>query len=114
MRDLQGFVSDYIKGKKHLHLEIGVITKGDIEYHSLGNPKKKSVAAPEHRLFEIGSVTKLFTSILLLELERQQQLSTDDTVGKYIHNGKNDYLNKVTLKSLATHTSGLPTELPQI
>ncbi|ETT54405.1 serine hydrolase domain-containing protein [Paenibacillus sp. FSL H7-0942] len=108
MRDLQGFVSDYIKGKKHLHLEIGVITKGDIEYHSLGNPKKKSVAAPEHRLFEIGSVTKLFTSILLLELERQQQLSTDDTVGKYIHNGKNDYLNKVTLKSLATHTSGLP------
>lgn len=108
MIDLQSFVSDYIKGKKHLHLEIGVITKEDIEYHSLGNPQKKSVAAPEHRLFEIGSVTKLFTSILLLELEREQQLSADDTVGKYIHNGKNDYLNKVTLKSLATHTSGLP------
>ncbi|PQP84770.1 hypothetical protein C0Q44_09655 [Paenibacillus sp. PCH8] len=108
MRDLQRFVSDYTKGKKHLHLEIGMITKGDSEYHSFGNPQKKSTVPPEHRLFEIGSVTKLFTSILLLEMERQQLLSTDDTVGKYIHNGKNDYLNKVTLKSLATHTSGLP------
>lgn len=45
MIELQGFVSDYIKGKKHLHLEIGVITKEDIEYHSLGNPQKKSVVA---------------------------------------------------------------------
>lgn len=46
MRDLQGFVSDYIKGKKHLHLEIGVITKGDVEYHSLGNPKRRAWLLP--------------------------------------------------------------------
>ena len=29
-------------------------------------------------------------------------------VGKFVPNVKNDYLNKITLKSLATHTSGLP------
>ncbi|PZT52155.1 serine hydrolase domain-containing protein [Paenibacillus silvae] len=114
MRDIQGFVSDYIKGKKHLHLEIGIVTKGDIEYHSFGNPPKAGGAAPEHRLFEIGSLTKLFTSMLLLELQHQQRLSIDDTVSKYIHQGKNDYLKKITLKHLATHTSGLPRLAPNL
>ncbi|WP_427182170.1 serine hydrolase domain-containing protein [Paenibacillus sp. TC-CSREp1] len=114
MRDIQGFVSDYIKGKKHLHLEIGIVTKGNIEYHSFGNPSKPCKAAPEHRLFEIGSLTKVFTSMLLLELQHQQRLSTDDTVSKYIQQGKNDYLKKVTLKHLATHTSGLPRLAPNL
>ncbi|WP_426333516.1 serine hydrolase domain-containing protein [Paenibacillus silvae] len=114
MRDIQGFVSDYIKGKKHLHLEIGIVTKGNIEYHSFGNPPKPCKAAPEHRLFEIGSLTKVFTSMLLLELQNQQRLSTDDTVSKYIQQGKNDYLKKVTLKHLATHTSGLPRLAPNL
>ncbi|CAI6084341.1 Protein flp [Paenibacillus sp. JJ-100] len=108
MRDLQSVVSEYMKGKKHLHLEIGIVTRGDIEYHSFGNSPKQSTVAPEHRLFEIGSLTKVFTSILLLELEHQQRLSSDDTVNMYIDHGKNDYLNKITLKHLATHTSGLP------
>ena len=114
MRDIQGFVSDYIKGKKHLHLEIGIVTKEDIEYHSFGNPPKQNTVAPEHRLFEIGSLTKVFTSMLLLELEHQQRLSADDTASKYIHLGKNDYLKKITLKHLATHTSGLPRLAPNL
>ena len=63
---------------------------------------------PENMLFEIGSITKVFTSILLLEMEREKLLSSDDMVGKFVQNVENDYLNKITLKSLATHTSGLP------
>ena len=69
---------------------------------------KKSMIPPENMLFEIGSITKVFTSILLLEMEREKLLSSDDMVGKFVQNVENDYLNKITLKSLATHTSGLP------
>ncbi|MFK0522341.1 serine hydrolase domain-containing protein [Paenibacillus illinoisensis] len=57
-------------------------------------------------LFEIGSITKVFTSILLLEMEREKRLSPDDMVGKFVPHVKNDYLNKISLKNLATHTSG--------
>ncbi|WP_410770170.1 serine hydrolase domain-containing protein [Fontibacillus sp. BL9] len=108
MKDLQSFVSDYTKDKKYLHLGIGIIREGDIEYHSFCNSKKKSMIAPENMLFEIGSITKVFTSILLLEMEREKLLSSDDMVGKFVQNAENDYLNKITLKNLATHTSGLP------
>ncbi|WP_028558973.1 serine hydrolase domain-containing protein [Paenibacillus pinihumi] len=108
MKDLQSFVSDYTKDKKHLHLVIGIIREGDIEYFSFCNNKKKSMIPPENMLFEIGSITKVFTSILLLEMEREKLVFSDDIVGKYVQNVENDYLNKITLKSLATHTSGLP------
>ncbi|MFF2089546.1 serine hydrolase domain-containing protein [Paenibacillus sp. NPDC058174] len=108
MKDLQSFVSDYTKDKKHLQLVIGIIREGDIEYFSFCNDKKKSMIPPENRLFEICSITKVFTSILLLAMEQEKLISSDDTVGKYVQNVKNDYLNKISLKSLATHTSGLP------
>ncbi|KOR89309.1 serine hydrolase domain-containing protein [Paenibacillus solani] len=108
MEDLENFVSDYTEDKKHLHLAIGIIREKDIEYHSFSNNKKKSMIPPENMLFEIGSITKVFTSILLLEMEQEKLVSSDDVVGKFVQNVKNDYLNKITLKSLATHTSGLP------
>ncbi|WP_426253062.1 serine hydrolase domain-containing protein [Paenibacillus pabuli] len=41
-------------------------------------------------------------------MEREKLLSPDDMVGKFVPNLKNEYLNKITLRSLATHTSGLP------
>lgn len=108
MKDIHSLVSDYTKDKKHVQLVIGMIREGDVEYYSFCNSKKKNTIPPEHRLFEIGSITKVFTSILLLELEREKFLSSDDIVGKYVPNVNNDYLNKITLKNLATHTSGLP------
>ncbi|WP_160036419.1 serine hydrolase domain-containing protein [Paenibacillus sp. An7] len=108
MKNIHSLVSDYTKDKKHLQLVIGMIREEDVEYYSFCNNKKKNTIPPEHRLFEIASITKVFTSILLLELEREKFLSSDDIVGKYVPNANNDYLNKITLKNLATHTSGLP------
>lgn len=60
--DLHSFVLDYTKDKKHLHLAIGIVREGDIEYFSFGNSKKNSIVPPENMLFEIGSITKVFTS----------------------------------------------------
>lgn len=108
MKDLHNFVSDYTKDKKHLHLAIGIIRGNDIEYFSFSHDTEKSMIPAENRLFEIGSITKVFTSMLLLAMEQEKLLSTDDVVGKFLPSIKNDYLNKITLKNLATHTSGLP------
>ncbi|KQY82738.1 hypothetical protein ASD24_15290 [Paenibacillus sp. Root52] len=108
MKDLHNFVSAYTHDKKHLHLAIGMIREDDIEYFSYSNDNKKSMIPAENRLFEIGSITKVFTSMLLLAIEQEKLLSSDDMVGKFVPNIKNDYLNKIALKNLATHTSGLP------
>ena len=62
-------------------------------------------------LFEIGSVTKTFTGLLLQDMVERGQMKLDDPVAKYLpttvkmptRNGK-----EITLLQLATHTSGLP------
>jgi CubicO group peptidase (beta-lactamase class C family) len=62
-------------------------------------------------LFEIGSVTKTFTTLLLQEMVEGGRMKLEDPVAKYLpksvkmptRNGK-----QITLLQLATHTSGLP------
>jgi CubicO group peptidase (beta-lactamase class C family) len=68
--------------------------------------------------FEIGSVTKVFTSLLLAESERAGKVNRDDPVTKYLKVSAAPEglarLEKITLLMLATHTSGLPRLPPNI
>ena len=62
-------------------------------------------------IFEIGSVTKVFTSLLLADMVQRGEVALADPVAKYLppgvkvpeRNGRT-----ITLVDLATHTSGLP------
>jgi D-alanyl-D-alanine-carboxypeptidase/D-alanyl-D-alanine-endopeptidase len=62
-------------------------------------------------VFEIGSVSKVFTALLLADMVRRGEVSLSDPVAKYLpvdvrvpqRNGR-----AITLLDLATHTSGLP------
>jgi CubicO group peptidase (beta-lactamase class C family) len=62
-------------------------------------------------VFEIGSITKVFTALLLQDMVERGEMKLDDPVQKYLpdsvkmpaHQGK-----QITLLHLATHTSGLP------
>lgn len=61
--------------------------------------------------FELGSITKVFTALLLAESERLGKVSRTDAAAKYLLPADDPLqaaLAKITLLSLATHTSGLP------
>lgn len=56
--------------------------------------------------FHLGSITKQFTSMAIMQLQEKGLLSVNDTLSKYIPdypNGKN-----ITIHHLLTHTSGIP------
>jgi D-alanyl-D-alanine-carboxypeptidase/D-alanyl-D-alanine-endopeptidase len=57
-------------------------------------------------VYEIGSIGKVFTTTLLVLLEQQGLLSSDDPVSKF--RPDLPLLGNVSLKQLASHTSGLP------
>ena len=62
-------------------------------------------------VFEIGSISKVFTALLLADMVRTGEVALDDPVGKYLpatvtvpaRNGR-----RITLLDLATQSSGLP------
>jgi len=61
--------------------------------------------------FQIASVTKLLTGVLLMRLVEQGKLRLDDAVSRHL-DGTPEAWKGITLRHLATHTSGLPAGPP--
>ncbi|HET7553863.1 MAG TPA: serine hydrolase domain-containing protein [Gemmatimonadaceae bacterium] len=61
--------------------------------------------------FEVGSVTKIFTSLLLARMVENGGVRLDDPIARYLPDSVQapDYRGQqITLRELATHSSGLP------
>jgi len=65
--------------------------------------------------FRIGSVTKPFTAILVLQQVEAGKIRLDAPITQYLPEYRADTGGKVTIRHLLTHTSGIPTyKAPQI
>jgi serine-type D-Ala-D-Ala carboxypeptidase/endopeptidase len=80
-----------------------------IAYGDTGAAERRPLTG--NTVFEIGSVTKVFTALLLVDMVRTRDFKLTDPVAKYLPKGtKLPERNgrSITLIDLATHTSGLP------
>jgi CubicO group peptidase (beta-lactamase class C family) len=59
----------------------------------------------ENTIYQIGSVTKQFTSAIILRLAEAGKLSLTDKVSKYLPDFPN--AEKITIENLLSHTSGI-------
>lgn len=67
--------------------------------------KEKNISASDSTQYRIGSLTKTFTSLLIMQLIAENKLSLQDTIGKYLPT----FVHKhITIQQLLTHTSGIP------
>ena len=68
-------------------------------------------SGPQATLFEIGSISKVFTGLLLAQAVEAGELRLDDTLGQLLQ-GKASFehpqVAAITLRQLVTHTSCLP------
>jgi CubicO group peptidase (beta-lactamase class C family) len=71
--------------------------KADVEWN---------IPLPVDAMFEIGSITKQFTAVALLQLRDEGKLSLDDDITKWLPDFDTRG-NKVTLRRLLDHTSGI-------
>lgn len=64
-------------------------------------------------LFNLGSISKTFVANAILILQSEGKLSVEDSMDKYFPGFKNKQIaQKVKIKHLLTHTSGLPDNRP--
>lgn len=92
-------------------LVIGVIDRDSSYVFSFGETERGNSQKPDgNTLYEIGSVTKVFTAALLPLLEKEGVLNTEDAVSEYFEDLSHlEYKEKdLSLRDLATHSSGLP------
>ncbi len=76
-----------------------------------------SMASQDQPMFEIGSVSKLFTGLLVAQAVERGELALEDTLGKLLQ-GKVNFASPdvaaITLQQLLSHSSCLPRQFGQI
>jgi len=109
--NMQDLLQEYIEDSGAVGASVAIIDNGKVSFHTYG---KKSLnendLISENTIFEIGSITKVFTSLLLVDMAAKGKVQLDDPIEMYLPGVKIPELNgkKITLRHLATHTSGLP------
>ncbi|MER6302445.1 serine hydrolase domain-containing protein [Kitasatospora sp. NPDC001539] len=87
------------------------LADGAVEFHGVGRTGPGGGAPGPRTLFEIGSVTKVFTSLLLARLILDDTVRLDEPLADVLGEGAVVPARggvPITLRHLATHTSGLP------
>lgn len=88
---------------------IGFYEDGKVTFSSYGETQIGSSVTPtENTIYEIGSISKVFTGIMLASLHNQKIINLTDPLSKFIPELKNIPAGRITLVELSTHTSGLP------
>jgi D-alanyl-D-alanine-carboxypeptidase/D-alanyl-D-alanine-endopeptidase len=91
---------------------VGIITSDGTTFYSYGvNSLKTKELVDENSVFEIGSISKTFTAILLADMVVKGELNLDDPLQQLLPNGitaptRNG--ESIKLYHLANHTSSLP------
>lgn len=108
--DAQNLIKKYKASAKIPGISVGLNNESKVEFFNYGEIKTRFRIVPnENTVFEIASVSKTFTSILLAILQKEGLLDKDDLVLQHIPKlSKISGFEKMTLYHLATHTSGLP------
>jgi serine-type D-Ala-D-Ala carboxypeptidase/endopeptidase len=96
---------------KHVGVAVGVWWRGEAWTFARGRIDADQLGAPARdTIFEIGSVTKVFTATVLADMVKEGLVTVDDPVQRYLPAGVDLPVRgrPITLADLATQTSGLP------
>ncbi len=92
---------------------VTVVYKGKATSYYFGfADDAKKIPVSKNTIFEIGSITKVMTSFILAKQLDAAKADLDTSITHYLPNLPADY-EDITLRNLATHTSGLPLNLPE-
>lgn len=76
-----------------------------LKYTGLANRHYGIKFSPKTR-FQIFSVTKTFTAVLIMQLYEQGRINLDSTISAYYPEYKGEAAHKVTIRNLLTYSSG--------
>lgn len=118
-RSLEDKIRELIQPHVRVGAVVGVIYKGSRQVFSFGSKSKDEDNPPDaNTVFEIGSITKTFTGVLLAEMHVKGTINYNDNVGVYLPADKVTMPSyngiEITFKHLAAHLSGLPKLPPDI
>jgi len=112
--NLDSLLKTLIAEKKIPSIAVGVVKDGKVfiaKGYGYANVEGE-IEADENTIYQLGSVTKMFTGHLLAKMINQQEISISDTLASFFPPSvtfpKSPTGQIVTIKEIATHSSGFP------
>ncbi|MBI3259181.1 MAG: serine hydrolase [Ignavibacteriae bacterium] len=109
---IKAIIKQEVANKRSKSIIVGIVDSTGRQIISAGVMSDKNPIHPdENTIYEIGSITKTFTGLLLAEMSFKKELNYNDPISKFlpktvktpVRNGK-----EITLLNLAVNRSGLP------
>lgn len=119
--DVSGIVSQNITP----FMQKNNITGIAVELYDHGKPysfnfgytsANQNKAVTEDTVFEVGSITKLFTALLLAQAVDAKTVALNESIAAFLPGklNKSHAMKKITFENLATHTAGFPLMVPHV
>ncbi len=109
---VQAMIQREVANKRSKSIIVGIVDASGRKIFAAGVKSESDTTLPDgNTIYEIGSITKVFTSLLLADMSLQKQLNLNDPISGFLpknikspkRNGK-----EISLLSLSTHRSGMP------
>ena len=97
--------------RRQIALAVGAISRGEHFVSGFGRARDDASDPPNaETIFEIGSITKVFTAVLLAQMAGEGLVGLDDPLDAHLPAGVSPPLREppATLADLAAHAAGLP------
>jgi CubicO group peptidase (beta-lactamase class C family) len=106
---IDALVNQYVANRQ-FNGSVLVADKGQVIFkkgYGMANMEWNIPNAPDTK-FRLGSITKQFTAMLIMQLVEQKKLKLDGKVTDYLLDYPKTTGDKITIHHLLTHTSGIP------
>jgi CubicO group peptidase (beta-lactamase class C family) len=101
----------FLENSSTVGIAVGTINDNQLQYYLKGlNSIENNIPISEDSIFEIGSISKIFTTLLLMDQVAKGKICLNDPIEKFLPDVKIPSKNnkKITFNHLLTHTSALP------
>lgn len=111
---IDGVVTELMEKHNVPGVSLSIVKDGSIIYkkgYGFGNLETQTKVDPNKTIFQINSLTKLFTGVAIMKLCEEGELSLDDSIDMYFQDIDNESLHRkdITIFHLMTHTGGFDT-----
>lgn len=111
-RKIEALVEAYVKHDKVNAVSVGVVSNGETWTRHYGVLDGKGTPVPnDQTIYELGSISKVFTSLLLADAVEAGRLKLNDPISRVmtkLHEANPTVGDGITLQQLSHHVSGLP------
>jgi len=103
------FIKGMMKKKRIPALQLAVIQHGRVVKNSTYGMAniEQDIPATAESVFSINSITKAFVGVAVMQLAEEGKLNVSDPLAKHLDSLPAEW-QKITIKDVMTHTSGLP------